>query len=49
MKAPLPFSGNFDLRSAPNPPAIVVVDWFFDAFPADSSRGSQLIGEALVY
>ncbi len=49
MKAPLPFAGNYDLRSAPNPPAIQLVDWFYDAFPADSSSGSQLIGEALVY
>jgi hypothetical protein len=48
MKAALPFSGNFDLRSAPNPPAIAVVDWFFDAFPADSTSGSQLEGD-LVY
>ena len=44
MKSSLPFASNFDLRSAPNPPAIVVVDWFFDAFPADSASGSQLEG-----
>ena len=49
MKAVLPFSGNLDLRSAPNPPAIQLVDWFCDTFPADSSYGSQLVGEALVY
>jgi hypothetical protein len=49
MKAPLPFSGNHDLRAAPNPPAIQVVDWFYDAFPADASAGSQLVGPALVY
>ncbi len=48
MKALLPFSGNFDLRSAPNPPAIAVVDWYYDAFPADSASGSQLEG-ALFY
>jgi hypothetical protein len=48
MKALLPFAGNYDLLRAPNPPAIVVVDWFFDAFPADSAGGSQLEG-ALVY
>jgi hypothetical protein len=48
MKAVLPFAGNFDLRGAPNPPAIVVVDWFYDAFPADSASGSQLEG-ALAY
>ena len=48
MKASLPFAGNLDLRSAPNPPAIQIVDWFYDAFPADSSSGSQLAG-GLVY
>ncbi len=48
MKALLPFAGNYDLLRAPNPPAIVVVDWFFDAFPADSAGGSQLEG-ALAY
>jgi hypothetical protein len=48
MKAALPFSGNYDLRNAPNPPAIAIVDWFFDAFPTDSTSGSQLEGE-LVY
>ena len=48
LKALLPFASNFDLKGAPNPPAIVVVDWFFDAFPADSASGSQLEG-ALVY
>jgi hypothetical protein len=48
MKALLPFAGNYDLLRAPNPPAIAVVDWFFDAFPADSTGGSQLEGE-LVY
>jgi hypothetical protein len=48
MKAPLPFAGNLDLRSAPNPPAIQLVDWFYDAFPADSTSGSQL-ASALVY
>ena len=49
MKASLPFAGNLDLRSAPNPSAIQIVDWFYDAFPADSASGSQLAGEALVY
>jgi hypothetical protein len=49
MKASLPFAGNLDLRSAPNPPAIQLVDWFYDAFPADSTSGSQLLGQALVY
>jgi hypothetical protein len=48
MKASLPFAGNLDLRSAPNPPAIQIVDWFYDAFPADSASGSQLAG-SLVY
>ena len=48
MKASLPFAGNLDLRSAPNPPAIQIVDWFYDAFPADSASGSQLAG-VLVY
>ncbi len=48
LKALLPFSGNFDLRAAPNPPGFAVVDWYFDAFPADSAGGSQL-ESALVY
>ena len=48
MKALLPFAGNFDLRNAPNPAAIVVVDWYYNAFPADSTQGSQLEGP-LVY
>ena len=48
MKAALPFAGNMDLRAAPNPPAIQLVDWFYDAFPADNASGSQLAG-GLVY
>ncbi len=41
MKSLLPFAGNYDLLRAPNPPAIVVVDCFFDSFPADSASGSR--------
>ena len=41
-KASLPFANNYDLRNAPNPPAVQVVDWFYTAFPADSSQGSLL-------
>jgi len=47
MKAALRFAGNWDLRSAPNPPAIQLADWFYNAFPADSSSGSQLVGEVV--
>ena len=48
LKALLPFASNYDLLRAPNPPAIVVVDWFFTAFPADATEGSQLEGP-LIY
>ena len=48
LKALLPFASNYDLLRAPNPPAVVVVDWFFSAFPADATEGSQLEGP-LVY
>ena len=42
MKAPLPFANNYDLRQASNPPAVQVVDWYYTAFPADSSQGTLL-------
>lgn len=42
MKATLPFANNYDLKQASNPPAIQVVDWYYTAFPADSSSGTLL-------
>ena len=42
MKAALPFANNYDLKNAPNPPSVQVVDWYYTAFPADSSQGTLL-------
>ena len=42
MKAALPFANNYDLKSAPNPPSIQAIDWFYTAFPVDSTQGTLL-------
>ena len=47
-KAALPFANNYDLKNAPNPPSIQVVDWFYTAFPADSSAGTLLEDSAAI-
>ena len=41
-KASLPFANNYDLKTASNPPAIQLVDYFYTAFPADSTQGTLL-------
>ena len=42
MQAALPFVGNYDLAAAPGPPAVQIVDWFYQASPTSSTQGSQL-------